>query len=274
MNETNLRKPAVAGQFYPDEPETLRCVTRQYIEDAKVEPAPENVTAIVSPHAGYVYSGPTAGHAFARILGKRPGRVVLLGCSHRFHIGTASVCTSGSFETPVGIFPIDEPFAERLARMTQSTSAEPHWLEHSLEVQLPFLASAVGVVPIVPVLFGGPVSDWHAEIGKQLAAMLDPEDLVIASTDLSHYLSEQEANAIDTRSIETVLSKDWNAFADSIENQTCSMCGASAVTAAMACALARESDAWQVLDYRTSGAASGDFSRVVGYAALSMERAA
>jgi hypothetical protein len=118
------------------------------------------------------------------------------------------------------------------------------------------------------------VSDWHAEIGKQLAAMLDPEDLVIASTDLSHYLSEQEANAIDTRSIETVLSKDWNAFADSIENQTCSMCGASAVTAAMACALARESDAWQVLDYRTSGAASGDFSRVVGYAALSMERAA
>ena len=274
MKGSTVRKAAVAGQFYPAAPEALRRVTQQYIEESGVDPAPESVAAIVSPHAGYVYSGPTAGHAFARIQGKQPGRVVLLGCSHRFYIDTASVYTSGAFETPLGSFPIDEPFAAQLARETNSESVEPHQLEHSLEVQLPFLAHAVGIVPIVPVLFGGPIRKWHADIGRRLAEMIDPGDLVIVSTDLSHYMSEPEANAVDKHSIDVVLAKDWQAFATGIEDQSCSMCGASAVSAAMACALARNAETWRVLDYRTSGAASGDYSRVVGYAALSMERAA
>ncbi len=274
MSETTIRRAAVAGQFYPEDPEALRRVTLHHIESADVEPAPDMVTTIVSPHAGFMYSGPTAGHAYARVRGKQPGRVVLLGCSHRYFIETASVFTRGSFECPAGTFPIDEPFAEELAKALDSEPDEPHRPEHSLEVQLPFLACSVGVVPIVPVLFGGPVREWHARVGKRLATMLNRDDLVVASTDLSHYLSEQDANAIDKRSIESVLSKDWHAFAEGIERKACSMCGASAVTAAMVCALNRQAEAWRMLDYRTSAAASGDFSRVVGYAALSMERAA
>lgn len=272
--EMMVRKPAVAGQFYPGEPEALRRAAQQYIDAADVEPAPEAVTTIVSPHAGYMYSGPTAGHAYARITGKRPKRVVLLGCSHRYAIETASVYSRGSFECPLATFPIDEPFADELARIVKTEPAEPHRLEHSLEVQLPFLACAMGAVPIVPVLFGGPVREWHAAVGQKLADMLDPGDLVIASTDLSHYLSEAEANAIDLRSIDAVLSMDWTAFAESIRRQSCSMCGASAVAAAMVCALTRNASSWRMLDYRTSGAASGDYSHVVGYAAMSMERAA
>lgn len=274
MKGSPVRKPAVAGQFYPAAPEALRRAAQQYIDESGIDPAPGNVTTIVSPHAGYVYSGPTAGHAYARIAGKQPGRVIVMGCSHHFPIDTASVYTSGSFETPLGCFPIDEPFAERLARETNSRSVQPHQGEHSLEVQLPFLALAIGIVPIVPVLFGGPVRGWHADIGRRLAEMVEADDLVIVSTDLSHYCSESEANALDKHSIEVVLSKDWSAFASGIEDRSCSMCGASAVTVAMAYASARKADAWRMLDYRTSGAASGDYSRVVGYAALSMERAA
>lgn len=274
MGTSNIRKAAVAGQFYPGEPERLRRVAEEYIESAKVEPSPDKVTTIVSPHAGYIYSGPTAGHAFARVKGKEPGRVILLGCSHRYPIPTASVYTSGGFETPLGTFPIDESFATTLAEELHSESEEPHRLEHALEVQLPFLAVAVGLVPIVPVLFGGPATKWHAEVGQRLAELVNPDDLIVASTDLSHYLSEEEANAIDGHSLETVLSQDWNAFTREIDDRTCSMCGASAVTSAMAYALAQQSDTWRLLDYRTSAAASGDFSRVVGYAALSMERAA
>ena len=268
------RRPAVAGQFYPDEPEELRRAVESYLGNAPVEPAPDRVTTVVSPHAGYIYSGPTAGYAFARVRGKQPGRVVLLGSSHRYRIDTASVFTSGAFETPLGTFPIDEPFARQLANLTGSLSEEPHMQEHALEVQLPFLAQAVGTVPIVPVLFGSPASEWHAALGETLAQLLDPTDLVVASTDLSHYLDESSANAIDRHSIDAVLSRNWKSFAEGIRDKSCSMCGAAAVTAAMAFAAARRADEWRLLDYRTSGAASGDFRRVVGYAAITMECAA
>lgn len=274
MPATTIRRPAVAGQFYPDDPYTLEKTVDAFLETAGVQPAPGRVVTIVSPHAGYVYSGPTAGHAFARVRGKRPKRVVLLGCSHRYAIDTASVFTTGEFDTPLGPFQIDEPFARELALALDSVSIEPHLLEHSLEVQLPFLARAIGFVPIVPVLFGSPAGPWHARIGEVLARMLDASDLVITSTDLSHYLNEPSANAIDHRSIDAVLGKDWRAYAQCIQEKTCSMCGAAAVTAAMSLARARHAEDWKLLDYRTSAAVSGDRNRVVGYAAISMERAA
>ena len=274
MPATTIRRPAVAGQFYPDDPYTLEKTVDSFLDTAQVQPAPGRVVTIVSPHAGYIYSGPTAGHAFARVRGKHPKRVVLLGCSHRYAIDTASVFTVGEFDTPLGPFPIDETFAKALAAALESVSVEPHLMEHSLEVQLPFLARAVGFVPIVPVLFGSPAGHWHARIGGVLARMLDDGDLVVTSTDLSHYLNESSANAIDHRSIDTVLTKDWRAYAQGIHEKSCSMCGAAAVTAAMTFARARHADDWKLLDYRTSAAASGDHSRVVGYAAISMERAA
>jgi AmmeMemoRadiSam system protein B len=274
MPAITIRRPAVAGQFYPDDPYTLEKTVDGFLESAKVLPAPGRVVTIVSPHAGYIYSGPTAGHAFARVRGKRPKRVVLLGCSHRYAINTASVFSTGEFDTPLGAFPVDGAFAKELAIALNSVSIEPHLMEHSLEVQLPFLARAIGIVPIVPVLFGSPAGPWHAKMGEVLARMLDESDLVVTSTDLSHYLDEPSANAIDHRSIDAVLMKDWHAYAQGIREKSCSMCGAAAVTAAMTLARARHAEDWKLLDYRTSAAASGDYNRVVGYAALSMERAA
>ena len=274
MPSTSCRRPAVAGQFYPGEPDELRETVDTYLDASGVQSASERVVTVISPHAGYIYSGPTAGYAYARVRGKKPKRVVLLGCSHRYAIDTASVYAEGAFATPIGTFPIDGPFARELAAVTQSVSDIPHAPEHALEVQLPFLARAVGLVPIVPVLFGASASAWHAKMGEEIARMLDPGDFVIASTDLSHYLSEQEANAIDRQSIDAVLTRDWRVYARGIREQSCSMCGAAAVTAAMACAAALRASAWALLDYRTSAAASGDYRRVVGYAAISMERAA
>jgi AmmeMemoRadiSam system protein B len=274
MPATTVRRPAVAGQFYPGDPETLRDTVDALLDAAGVNAAPDRVDAIVCPHAGYVFSGATAAHAYARARGKSPKRVVLLGCSHRYRIETASVFTQGEFEVPLGAFPIDEAFARELADAIESVSPGPHVPEHSLEVQLPFLARAIGIVPIVPVLFGSPAGARHAGVGESLARMLDADDLVVASTDLSHYLNEPSANAIDARSIKAVLAKDWRAYTQSIREKNCAMCGAAAVTAAMVCASARKANTWTLLDYRTSGAASGEFDRVVGYAAISMERAA
>ena len=268
-----VRRPAVAGQFYPDNPARLKADVEDYIASSEVEPAPGKVEALVCPHAGYMFSGPTAGYAFARVRGKQPGRVVLLGCSHRYPLRKASVHQHRAFESPVGTFPIDEDFAKELAGKLGSESPEAHTLEHALEVQLPFVEAAMGVVPIVPVLFGSPPGNWHIEAGETLAAMLDKDDLVIASTDLSHYQTEEQANAIDARTIEGVLSKNPAELVRGIQVSAFSMCGSAATAAAMACAIERGAAVSRLLDYRTSAHASGDYQRVVGYAAISMEHA-
>ncbi len=272
MNATMTRKPAVAGQFYPGKAKELRETVQEYIGASGVEPAPDRVVAVVAPHAGYIYSGPTAGFAYARVKGKKPKRVIVMGSSHRYHFEMASTYDRGAFETPLGDVPIDGTFAKALIEKVGSGPVDPHMLEHSLEVQLPFLIVAIGEVPIVPILFGSHSTAWHAQFAETLAGMADESDLVVASTDLSHYMTEEEANEIDKASVDAVLAQDWAAFADGIASGRCSMCGATAVATTMAYALARGAKAWSLLDYSTSGNTSGDYDRVVGYAAISMER--
>jgi len=268
------RRPAVAGQFYPARAEELQEEVEQYLKDAEVACAPESVVALVAPHAGYIFSAWTAGFAYASVRGKRPRRVILMGCSHRHLVPTASVYDTGAFETPLGDFPIDEAFAGELAQEWGSQSAQPHRDEHSLEVHLPFVGVALGFVPIVPVLFGSPPTQWHAEAGAKLAEMADDSDLVVASTDLSHFLRDEDAHQIDKRTLDAVLSRDTTGVIEGLQRDTYSMCGGSAVVAAMAYALARGAEEWSLLDYRTSAETSGDYNRVVGYAAITMGRAA
>jgi len=226
---------------------------------------------VVAPHAGYVYSGQTAGFAYTRLRGKKPARVILLGTSHRYSIPGVSVYASGAFQTPLGTFPVDEPFAKALAQKTGSVSVEPHLAEHALEVQLPFLWLTVGEVPIVPVLFGEPANERHIDAGLKLAELASETDLVVASTDLSHYLSQEQAHQIDKRTLDAILAKDAHGMIRGIGRGAYSMCGSAAVVAAMAYALARGATEWSLLDYRTSAETSGDYRQVVGYAAVSME---
>ena len=265
------RDPVVAGQFYPASETALREAVEGYAADSKVQAAPERVAALVAPHAGYMYSGPTAGYAFARVRGKKPKRVILLGRSHRQYFDRASVYESGEWNTPLGAMPVDEAFARALAAVIGPNTSRPHQWEHSLEVQLPFLRVVLGEIPIVPVLFGSDAVEWHMQLGETLADMADASDLVVASTDLSHYLSESAANAIDKMTLDRVLSQDYEALAKELVSETCSMCGGSAVVVAMAYALACGAKDWQLLDYRTSAYASGNTSEVVGYGAVSME---
>jgi AmmeMemoRadiSam system protein B len=124
------------------------------------------------------------------------------------------------------------------------------------------------------VLFGSDPAPWHAAAGEWLAKNLSPDDLVVISTDLSHYMNERDANRIDKHSLDRVLSKDLRALASENESGECALCGATAVVAGMAYALAAGANDWTLLDYRTSAAASGDYERVVGYGAISMERPA
>jgi MEMO1 family protein len=266
-----VRRAVVAGQFYPQQPELLEKDVRGYMDASGVVASPAQVAALVAPHAGYVYSGPTAGFAYARIRGARPKRVVLLGRSHRYAFRGASIWLTGGYESPLGILPVDEGMAAMLAEEFGGGPEEAHGVEHTLEVQAPFVQVAIGAVPIVPVLFGDEAGEWHVEFGRRLARYLEPGDLVIASTDLSHYLTEAEAGAIDRETTGAVLERNPMRLARGLAAGTCSMCGGAAVAAAMACASARCAGDWHLLDYRTSARASGDTGHVVGYAAISME---
>lgn len=274
MPSIMLRTPAVAGMFYPGDQKNLRELVQRYLDSVDTEPAPDRVVSVLVPHAGYRYSGLTAAHAFKRVLGKKVNRAIIVGCSHHFRISQCSIVTLGAFQTPMGESPIDTTFAEALASRFESSTLEAHTPEHSLEVQLPFLIQVLGNVPIVPILFGAQVTDWHAHVGECLAEMADDSDLLIVSTDLSHYLNEAAANVIDKYSLETLLKKDVHGFRHAIEQGSCTMCGAAAVGCGMSYALAKGATDWSVLDYRTSADASGDHGRVVGYASVSMERPA
>lgn len=269
---TELREPAVAGTFYPAEPGRLSDTVMRLLDGSGVTPAPERVIAGIVPHAAYVHSGATAARFYARIRGKRPTRVVVLGASHRLPLKNASVFDGTAFECPLGRFPVDTEFAKLLADRVGNEAPEAHVLEHGLEVQLPLLAESVGLAPIVPVLFGGLPTEWHGEFGQMLSESLDGNDLVVASTDLSHYLNEEEANEVDRKTLETIRSGDWRELNKGMASRTYAMCGAAAVTATMAYAEAAGADSWDLLDYRTSARTAGDWDRVVGYSAVAMER--
>ena len=267
------RKPAVAGTFYPERPGELKRMLQGYLDQSGVHPAGSGVRVLVVPHAGYIYSGPTAACAFRRVAECDIDRVILLGCSHHDSFDGASIFMQGSFQTPLGDFPVDEDFAARLADRVETSDSKPHAQEHALEVELPFLAMTVGIVPIVPVLFGSPFGPPSIHFANVLAELAGDRDLVLASSDLSHYLTEEQANAIDHTTLDTLLKKDVQAFAEAVQSGCCSVCSLAAVAIAMVYSLESGAEEWSLLNYSTSAHASGDTSRVVGYAALPMERA-
>ncbi|MEO5365598.1 MAG: AmmeMemoRadiSam system protein B [Magnetococcus sp. WYHC-3] len=258
MSSITLRMPAVAGLFYPEDPLALREQVRGFIQSAP--PAPREPVALVAPHAGYVYSGATAGHAYRSLHpadAQRPRRVFLLGPSHRVYLEGASVGNYHGFSTPLGVVPVDTAVTTELARQPGFTDdPAAHRQEHSLEVQLPFLQESLGAFSLVPICFGrvDPL-----ELGRTLSPYLSPGDLLVVSSDLSHYHPYEHAMELDGRCHQAVLALD-DAAMGSVE-----ACGNLGMRMVMDRARRR---GWipVLADYRNSAEISGDRSRVVGYA--------
>ena len=268
----NTRPAYVAGQFYPDDPHELRRVVARYIDNAALQATAPLPKVMIAPHAGYIFSGPTAGYAYARIRNASPGRVVLLGVSHHRRFDGISFFNGHAFQSPLGDMPLDTAFLNKMAAEFPSELPQAHEYEHTLEVHIPFIQEGMNNTLVAPLLFGARAGDFHVEFGRRLADILNPDDIVIASTDLSHFLSEKEANAVDRHTIEIILSGDIDRLIRELRNETCSMCGGAAVVAALACAAAQDANTRILLDYRTSAQVSGDYGRVVGYAAIAIEQ--
>jgi MEMO1 family protein len=257
-----IRPAAVAGMFYSAASRQLAADVGGYLAATRMD-ADSGAwpKALIVPHAGYAYSGPVAANAYARLAPGRDAihRVVLLGPVHRVPVRGLALPTATAFATPLGSVPVERQAAELARSLPQVVeSAAAHALEHSLEVQLPFLQSALAEFAIAPFVVGDASPEEVAAVIELLWG--GPETLIVVSSDLSHYHPYAEARRIDRRTADTVL-----ALGAALDHDQA--CGATPINGFALCAR-RHALAPELLDLRNSGDTAGDKSRVVGYAAF------
>lgn len=266
--EKDVRRSVIAGTWYPGDPAVLRGEIRRYLEAVPAGPAEGPVVSLVSPHAGYVYSGQVAAHGYRLIEGRRYDAVVVIGPSHRVLFRGASVWPSGGYETPLGVVPVDGELAEAILGADPVIHADrkPHAAEHSVEIQLPFLQVALGAFAFVPIVMGTQdlrtceaLADgiWRAAKGKEV--------LVVGSSDLSHFHDYEQAKRLDAVVVDLVRKRDARGLARRLEEGSCEACGGGPVIAAMLFAEKAGARGVQVLRYANSGDVTGDRRQVVGY---------
>jgi AmmeMemoRadiSam system protein B/AmmeMemoRadiSam system protein A len=276
-----VREPAVAGTFYPDDPDELATMVDAFLES--VEDTYGDPIALIVPHAGYVYSGWVAGYAFKELEGVAYDTIVIIGPNHRHAtFQDISVYARGAFRTPLGLIPVDEEIAQALLDMDEHIVFKPdvHAAEHSIEVELPFLQRIYQDLEIVPVVIGQPTEENIEILTEALVEVLDDRKaLIVASSDMSHYPPYDDAVRVDSATLAAMETMDPQALLSTIKDSmtsaipnlgTC-LCGEGPVLTAMKVAVRLGANQVTVLRYANSADSpfvAGDRSRVVGYGAV------
>ncbi len=260
---SQIRQPAVAGAFYPDTPKQLKALMKHYLD--AVEPAAKTPKAIIVPHAGYIYSGPVAATAYARLKAAATtiSRVVLLGPSHRVGFTGLAVTHADQFATPLGNIPVDTDKTTELLRLPfVHYLDQAHTQEHSLEVQLPFLQLLLDSFTLIPVVAGEADPEQVCQLLEQLWG--GTETLIVISSDLSHFHNYVTAQRLDKQTSENIQTLQYEKL------DFDSACGRVPVCGLLAYARKHHMQV-KTVDLRNSGDTAGDKSRVVGYGAYVIE---
>lgn len=263
------RKPAVAGYFYPRRPEDLRKMIEKMVN---LEAKKEKAISVVSPHAGYEYSGPVAGAVFSSV--ELPATFVILGPSHRPIHSHLAIMSQGIWETPLGSVPIESDLAMLFKSFSKIISDDPlaHNEEHSLEVQLPFIQFFRTDFSIVPITVSYlAFFEELKELGQAIARgikEIKKKVLIVASTDMSHYVSQQEAKQKDFLAIQKVLDLDAEGLYSLVQEEDISMCGFQPTAVAIVASRELGAKKAELIKYATSGDRTGDYTQVVGYAGI------
>jgi AmmeMemoRadiSam system protein B len=253
--------------FYPADSAELSAEVRALLGDAGADTTARRPKALIVPHAGYVYSGPIAATAYARLsaLAGRIRRVVLLGPVHRVAVRGLALPRAAAFTTPLGEVPLDTEAMAALSDLPQVTLDDAaHGPEHSLEVHLPFLQTVLGDFRLLPLAVGDATAEQVAEVLERVWG--GEETLIVISSDLSHYLPYEAARRVDSETVEHIL-----ALHPDLDHEQA--CGATPVNGLLTCA-GRHALQAELLDLRNSGDTAGDRARVVGYAAVAFYEAA
>lgn len=256
-----IRKPAVAGAFYPADPQVIKEELVSYLKAVPEQEIKGELKALIVPHAGTIYSGPTAAYGYS-LLGKLKGKeemvILLIGPAHFVSFSGAATFISEAWETPLGSVPI-HPKTKDLVEKGKGIiidSQEAHFQEHSLEVQLPFLQLVLENWTLIPLVCGEVEPKKLAQV---LDSFIDQKTFLLISSDLSHYYPYEVARKIDQKANEAIPALDINRTEKEVE-----ACGKTGILTLMEIAKKRN---WQgkLLDYRNSGDTAGDHSQVVGY---------
>jgi len=264
----NYVRPAqVAGHFYPSNPDKLRKDIGLLLDVTKPKEKIEKVFGIVAPHAGYVYSGKTAAHAYNLLIGQTYKRVIVISPSHSEYFPGISIFEGDAYETPLGILKVDNEIREKLLTGDDIIfkGYEGHRREHALEVQLPFLQSVLKDFKIIPLVMGDQSKRNVNTLAKKLAEVADDETLIVASSDLSHFYSKSQADKLDSVVEKRVREFDFESLQMDLETHVCEACGGGPIVVLMKAANLKNIRHSTVLHRSDSGDVTGDNSEVVGY---------
>lgn len=275
-NRSETRSPTWAGRFYPGSAAVLDADISEFMAKAEKKVLDGELVALIVPHAGYIYSGQIAASAYKQIEGMDFDTAVLLGVSHRTAVKGASIYKSGGYETPLGITEIDSELAEELMAQSDVFTSVPraHAMEHSLEVQVPFLQHILSDFKIVPILMG----HWSEAICSAVSdalieAISDKNILLLVSTDMSHFHQYDMARDMDEIALTSIQRMDSDQLIDDLLSGECELCGAGPVITGLMTAKKLGADGVEILQYANSGDVTGDKSEgVVGYFAAAIYR--
>ena len=283
VSPATVRPSAIAGTWYPGSAPALRHTIEEYLKAVVPQALPGPAIALVVPHAGYVYSGSTATHAYAQVRGAAFTRVVLFGPLHRpiwgSRLGAFMVPLETAYRTPLGDVAVDRPFIEKLAQQINLTPVRGDQ-EHSLEIELPFLQVVLGPFQLVPIMFGEHISDPGVparleKLAAALAALWDERTLLVISTDLTHLEDYAEVVRIDRKLVELMAAFDVDGLARALAAEEVQACGATGLIAGLRTTQKAGAKGARVLKYMTSGDVTGDKRPgiyTVGYLAAAVHR--
>ena len=271
---TPVRPSPIAGSWYEGNPKTLARVVDRYLDQAELPELPGEVIAVIAPHAGHIYSGPVAGYAFAAVRGRTPAVVAILSPMHQAYYEPLLTTSHSAYETPLGQVPVDpEAVASLDSRLRASLgyglTPVANDREHSLEIELPFLQRALGAdFKLLPVMVRSQSMKISQQLGVDLAESLRGKNaLMVASTDLSHFFTQDDALRYDNEMLRRIESFSPEDVFNAEKDKQGFACGLGALTAVLWAAKALGAGTIKVLRHATSGDVTGDYSSVVGYGA-------
>lgn len=262
-----LRKAAVAGLFYPAEQKKLSEEIKLLLSVSESEKNFPNVIGIISPHAGYIYSGRTAAYGFNLLKNKNYNNVIILSPSHREYFPGICVYDGDGYETPLGIVEINKEITHKIVDGSKAIfqGENGHGQEHAVEVQVPFLQIILKEFKIVPIVMGDQSKMFVDELAEKLSKIIDENTVIIASSDMSHYYSKQKADELDSIVEKAFNNFEYDKLQEYLERRTCEACGGGPIVAMMKTASLVNRNKSLVLNRSDSGDVTGDFNEVVGY---------